>query len=229
MGNINIVAALTGLFAWGVILFLSYRVYKNQVLKPKLWKMIIVLLVGLFSFSFNFNMFETMIRIPILPLGVWILYLFNGKKEGWKLYRPYAWIGFLVNFIFLAASFIAIPINHAIYPENDPTTYISNIENASLIKTHPSAKNYSFNKAKFLKQVNTLKEEQVLSQQWYQDTDSKMKIERFPYQLVGASPKFGSGLITIIYIENDGKGLLISTAKKQYYFHSDHLLIGGGK
>lgn len=176
-------------------------------------------------------MFDALIKISILPLGVWILYLFKGKKEGWKTYRPYAWLGFWANFIFLVTTFIAIPIQHIIYPEKDPTTYISNIKDATLIKIHPSAKNLSISQANFMKQINNFKEEQILSDQWYQDTfmDSKKKTERFPYQLIGVSPKFGSGLSSIIYIENDRKGILISTSNKQLYFRSDHSLIGGGK
>ncbi|WP_158674391.1 MULTISPECIES: hypothetical protein [Lysinibacillus] len=49
--NFNVIETLTGLFSWGIIVYLAYRIYKKQTTKPKLWKVLIVLIVGLFSFS----------------------------------------------------------------------------------------------------------------------------------------------------------------------------------
>lgn len=92
-----------------------------------------------------------------------------------------------------------------IYPENKPTTYISNIENASIINIHPSARNQSLNKEDLLKQLHTIKRETIYSDQWYEDTymnnESNKRNERFPYQLTGTSSKWGSDLHTIIYID----------------------------
>ena len=72
--TINAVAIVTGILAWGSIIFLAYRVYKRQSVRPKVWKILLVMFVGLFSFSFKWNMFDTIVKFPILPLGVWILY-----------------------------------------------------------------------------------------------------------------------------------------------------------
>ena len=84
--TINAVAIITGLLAWSSIVFLAYRVYKKQTVKPKVWKILIVMAVGIFSFSINWNLFNTMLKFPILPLGVWILYfIFKGKDERWQV------------------------------------------------------------------------------------------------------------------------------------------------
>lgn len=231
--NINIVVLVTGILAWGSIIFLAYRVYRKQSVRPKVWKVLLVMIVGFFSFSINWNMFDTMIKFPILPLGVWILYfIFRGKEIGWQRYRPFAWLGFWANFIFLASALIAIPFHHMIYPKNEPSTYISNIDNASIVNIHPSAKdNRSVNKESLQKQLDTMSKEMIFSEQWYEDTymniESNQRNERFPYQLIGTSSKWGSDLETIIYIEDDGQGILVSTPQEQLYFRSEDSLIEG--
>jgi len=228
--TINAVAIITGLLAWSSIIVLAYHVYKRQTLKPKVWIVLIVIVVGLFSFSINWNMFNTMLKIPLLPLGVWILYfVFKGKDERWQTYRSFAWLGFWTNFLFLASTLIAIPVYLVIYPKDEPTTYISNVENASIINIHPSAKAQSLNKESLLKQLDTMRQETIYSDQWYEDTyintESNKRSERFPYQLIGTSSKWGSGLHTLIFIEDDGKGILLSTPQQQLYFRSEGSLI----
>ena len=59
------------ILAWCVIAFIAYSLYNRQSDKPEIWKVLVVILVGLFSFSFNTEMFGTVIKISILPLGVW--------------------------------------------------------------------------------------------------------------------------------------------------------------
>ncbi len=216
----------------GIIAYFAHRTYKKQMVKPKKWKIFIVILAGLFSFSINWNMFDTMIKLPILPLGVWILYfVLKGKDERWETYRTFAWIGFWANFLFMAAALIAMPIHQVIYPKDKSATYISNIENASIINIHPSAEEVSLNKGSLSKPFHTMEKETIYSDQWYEDTYMNTKLnkrsERFPYQLIGTSSKWGSGLHTIIFIENDGKGILITTQKKQLYFRSEDSLIEG--
>lgn len=230
--TINAVAIITGLLAWSTIIVLAYRIYKKQTVKPKVWKIIIVMYIGLFSFSINWNMFNTMLKFPILPLGIWILYfVFKGKEGKWQTYRSFAWLGFWANFLFLASTLIAIPIHHVIYPQDKPTTYISNMENASIINIHPSAKDRSLSKEILSNQLHIMRQETIYSDRWYQDTymntESNKRSERFPYQLIGASSKWGSDLHTIIFIEDDGKGILLTTPKKQLYFRSEVSLIEG--
>jgi hypothetical protein len=74
--------------------------------------------------------------------------------------------------------------------------------------------------------------EGIPSEEWYYeaavDVETKDREERFPYQIIGTKAKWGSGINTIIYVEDDGKGLLIWTPKKQYYYRTDTSLIEGG-
>lgn len=232
--SINAIAVLIGILAWSVIGYFAYRIYYKQMEKPKVWKIIIVMIIGLFSFSINWSMFDTMIKIPILPLGLWILYfVLKGKGERWQTYRSFAWLGFLANFIFLLSTLVAVPVHHAIYNENDLFTYISTVENASINPIHPSAENLTLNKGRLLEKLHEMKQETIYSDQWYEETymnaESTNRKERFPYQLIGTSPKWGSGFQTIIYLEENGKGILLSTPKKQLYFRSEISLIEEGK
>ena len=169
--TINVVAIFTGILAWGSIIFLAYRFYKKQSVRPKVWKIVLVMFVGILSFSINWNMFDTMVKFPILPLGVWILYfIFKGREERWQTYRTFAWLGFWANFIFLASTLIAIPVHHVVYPKDEPSTYISNVDNASILNIYPSAKDWSLNKESLLNQLDTMSQETIFSDQWYEDT-----------------------------------------------------------
>ncbi|MGE8205606.1 hypothetical protein ACQKP0_13700 [Heyndrickxia sp. NPDC080065] len=233
--SISLINLVLTILAWAIIGYLVFHFYKKRQEKPKVWKVVLTLLIGLFSFSLNWYIFDEIVRIPILPLGVWILYLFfRGKENNWTKYRPYAWIGFFANFIFLITYFVSIPIQHFIYPPDKPSTYLSNIEDTSIVVTHPSGKKSLLNKKSLLSQLPTMKEENFFSDTWYDETfmkyDRKTMKERFPYQLHGASAKWGSGLSYVINIEKDGKGILISTTHKQYYFRSNQtFMMKGGE
>ena len=76
-----------------------------------------------------------------------------------------------------------------------------------------------------------MRQETINSQKWYNDTYENMntnkKRERFPYQLIGGSSKWGSGIHTRIFIENDGRGVLITTSKNQLYFRFNDSLLEG--
>jgi len=226
----SVVELVTTILGWLVIVYFAYRIYKKLSEKPKVWKVLVVTWIGLFALSFNLPMFGSMVKLSILPLGVWILYgVFRKKEAQWQVYRRFAWLGFIANFIFIITTLVAVPIHQMLYPENDPSSYISTIHDASIIHIHPSAEKRSLNKDILDKKLVLLKEEPVRSMDWYYETDQynqdKKVIERFPYQLIGYKPKWGSDLNSIVYIEKDGKGLLISSTKKQLYFRSEHSLI----
>lgn len=230
----NAIAIITSILAWGVIFLFAYRIYKKQTVRPKIWKIFIVIYVGIFSFSLNWNMFNTMLKVPILPLGVWILYfIFRGKDERWQNYRSFAWLGFLANFIFLASTLITIPAHHAIYPKDEPSTYLANFDHASIINIHPSAKEQSLHKGNILKQLHSMRQETIHRDQWYEDmylnNETNKRNERFPYQLIGTLSKWGSDLQTMIYIEEDGKGIIISTSTSQLYYRFEDSLFEGGE
>jgi len=232
--NYNIIELVSVILGWSVIVFFAYRIYQKQIVKPKVWKIPLITLVGLLSFSIDLSMLDMIFKLPILPLGVWILYfVFKGKAEKWQTCRSFAWLGFGANFIFIASTLITLPVHHVIYPKDELSVYISNVENASIINIHPSAKDRSLNIASLLKQLDTMRPEAIYSNQWYRETyidiESNKRNERFPYQVIGTSSKWGSGLQTLIYIEDDGKGILLSTPKKQLYFRSKDSLIEGGE
>lgn len=233
-GNYNIIEILNVMLGLVVITFFSYKIYHKQIVKPKVWKIPLIILFGLFSFSIHLRMFDMIFKLPILPLGVWILYFAcKGKDERWQTCRAFAWLGFGANFIFFATTLITIPVHHVIYPKDELSVYISNVENASILNIHPSAKDRSLNKESLQKQLDTMTQEVIYSDQWYQETyfsaESNKRNERFPYQIVGTSSKWGSGLHTLIYMEDDGKGILLSTPQKQLYFRSKDSLIKGGE
>jgi len=221
----NLAVALVSGLTYIVLGILIYLIYKKQKEKPKKLKVLIVCLIGLFMFSINISFKESLIKIPILPLGVWILYFIlssKGNQEKWNRYRPFAWFGFFANFIFLLSSLFTPIVNEWIYPEHNITTYISN-HNASIVISHPSAKPATLNKEKLYSQFASMKEEPIYSDVWYDESfkNTDNNVERFPYVLTGTTPKKGSGIKSIIYVERDGNGLLITCQSKQYYFRSE--------
>ncbi|MFS0862929.1 hypothetical protein [Fredinandcohnia sp. 179-A 10B2 NHS] len=227
----DLVSLLTVIVGWGVIVFFANRKYTKLEIKPSIWKVIVVLLFGLFTFSINVNMFETIIKIPILPLGAWILFAVLQGRGRWETYRSFAWLGFFSNFLFLALTLLTLGIQHVAYPPDHIETYISNVEGATIVNLHPSAKDTVLDKEKMNSQLSTMKIDMIYSDKWYEETymngDVNQRTERFPYQLLGVKGKWGSGVPTTIFIEDDGKGLLISTPQKQYYFRSKEEFVRG--
>src|SRR5574342_804719 len=135
----NAIAIIMNVVTWLALFIMIGRVYKKQEMKPKIWKVLIVVLVGLFSFSINIPVMEQQVKLAILPLGVWIIYwIYSRRNEGqsWKRYRQYAWIGFIANYFFLVMSLLIIFIHGWKYPKHEISTYISNFQDSSIIKTH---------------------------------------------------------------------------------------------
>ncbi|MBT2693726.1 hypothetical protein [Bacillus sp. ISL-55] len=225
------------LVAWSAIFILARRIYSRQDVKPIIWKLAIVIFVGLFSFSINLPYMDQLIKLAILPLGVWILYgIYSRKNEGksWEKYRKYAWLGFFANYIFLAVSLINPLIHSAIFPANEISTYLSDINKGKIIQTHPSAENKILDMDSLLVQLDSFKEEAVYSEKWYYEAfesagELSKAEERFPYQLAGTEAKWGSGIEPMIFVEHDGKGILISTGQKQVYFRAEKSLLKKGE
>ena len=233
----NVLGIVLNLIAWGAIVILASRIYSKQDVKPIIWKLAIVILIGLFSFSINLPYMDQLIKLAILPLGVWILYgIYSRKNEGisWDKYRKYAWLGFLANYIFLAVTFLMPLIHSAIFPPNEITTYLSNINKAKIVQTHPSAGSKGLDRNSLLVQLDSIREEPVFSEKWYYEAfesgiEPSKAEERFPYQLTGAKAKWGSGIDSMIFVEQDGKGILISTGQKQVYFRAEKTLLKKGE
>ncbi|KZZ84353.1 hypothetical protein [Bacillus sp. SJS] len=225
----NAAATVAALLAWGVMIFFAYRIYKKQRVKPKVWKIAGVLLVGFLSISFDVSILGTVVKLSIFPLGVGILYyLLNKNKEKWQTYRSFAWLGFLANFIFLLFALLSIPVHQALYPVNEPSTYLANVEDASLIAIHPTAKESGLHIESLKKQLPLLKQRPNRINEWYYEhREAKERMERFPYLLTGTLPKWGSGMNPLIFVGGDGKGILVSTPNKQIYFRSEESLLEG--
>lgn len=228
----DILAIIFTLLAWVVVAYFIFRIYQEHHEKPKLWKIVTVIIVGLFSFSFNVTIFDTLIKIAILPLGVWIVYwILKDRGNSWERYRKFAWLGFWANYLFIVTTLLTIPLHNSVYPKNELATYLSRFENGAILQIHPSAREVTMNNQKLKEQLQTMVNEPIQSDFWYQDlilnVEPDDREERFPYQFVGTSSKWGSGLATLVLIENDGKGLLITTAKRQVYFRSDESFLEG--
>jgi hypothetical protein len=228
---IDIVGILFSIVAWALLIFWTYRTFRKKQVKLKIWRVIVFTIVGIFSFSINFSIFGTLVKFSVLPLGIWILYgwYFKSKKNTWLNYRVFAWIGFFSNFFFLLATLISTLVHGVIYPNDEPTTYISNVDKATIISIHPSGNYQTINGNKLQKQIEEMEQATIYSDKWYEETfmGETSKDERFPFQLIGVWPKWGSGIKSVIFIEKDGKGILIDTPKKQLYFRTENVFLEG--
>lgn len=230
---IDIVEISISIVAWVLIILWMYRTLKKKQVKLKIWKVIIFTVVGIFSFSINLTILGSFVKFPVLPLGVWIMYgwYFKSKKDTLMNYRVFAWIGFFSNFFFLLATLLSSFVHGIVYPKDVPTTYISNVEKAYIIEIHPSGNYQTINEIMLQNQIELMEKADIYSDKWYEETwqGETPKFERFPYQLLGVFPKWGSGIQAIIYIEKDGKGILIDAPHKQVYFRSEEAFLEGVK
>ncbi|WP_156028875.1 hypothetical protein [Sporosarcina sp. D27] len=177
-------------------------------------------------------MANTVIQIAVLPLGVWILYFILKRKEGrWERYRKFAWLGFGANYIFLLSILVASSIGHFVYPTDHAETFVSDVKEASILSIHPTGNAKAVLNMRVLNsEIQSLKQSQIFDESWYEDTlyQEKAKYERFPYLLKDAKPKWGSGHRSTIFVEKDGKGLLIQTPTEHLYFRSTQSFVEGG-
>ncbi len=227
--NGSFAAFILQLAAWGIFAYIFYSIYRKQEEKINVWKGLLIAFIGVFSFSITLTWQEQPVKIPVLPLGVWFVFLyFNRRGEGWLKYRRFAWSGFLANFLFLAAALAAPPIEGLVYPEDVASTYIASADHPSVILLYPSAEPATVKEEVLLDQVRDMKLEAVNVTEWYEESRNRQN-DRFPYQLTGTSPEWGSDFPLIIYVEKDGKGLLVETAENQFYFRSGTSFLEGGE
>jgi hypothetical protein len=227
----NAVSISINIASWLVLLYIVKIVYKEQEMKPAIWKMILAFIIGLFSFSINLPFNGEPVRLAILPLGVWLLYwILSKRSEGlsWQKYRKFAWIGFFANYIFLIGTLSSLGLDGEIYPKRAITTYLGDLAHASILKTNPSGEQVKLDKKALIPDNLNFQIESIYSEKWYQETfmenSTERKEERFPYMLTGVKPKWGSGIQSEIFIEKDGKGLLINTGMEQIYFRSEETI-----
>ncbi|OAB46122.1 hypothetical protein [Paenibacillus glacialis] len=227
----NIVFISCAILGWLIVLILVSRQYLKQQEKPTYWKVILVVLVGMGSVTTNLNLLQFSMKVSILPLGVWLLVGMLSKKS-WQTYRPYAWIGFWANFIFLGTTLMTGYIDNSVYPKEDASTYIADLKHASIVAIHPSAHPATLNNERLQTHLSDLQSADVLGMEWNRNSALESEYyyqkERFPYALLGTLPRWGSNLNSSIYIQDDGRGLLITTSNQSYYYRSKEPLIDMG-
>lgn len=220
------------LIGWCIVLSLALRRYTRELEKPAIWRLAMVLLIGLFSFTLPVQVFQLPLKLAILPLGVWIVFLAT-RKPSWMKYRYFAWLSFWSNYIFAVLGLIAGLIHGTVYPQEKPATYITGVEGVAVAAIHPTAVDGAMLNVKALAaEVHRLNSAPITGLEWHQETrfqDSPLyEEERFPYMLLGTKARWGSGIKAVIYVESDGRGLLITTADKGYYYRSDVPLLDRG-
>ncbi len=241
----NYIELMTNLIGWGILLIL-FAVYMKkeaqnnyEIKGPTGWKALIVTIVGVFSFSINLPIYETNVQLAILPLGVWILYAVLSGRKRWNVYRKYAWLGFVANYIFFAMTLLSIGIYQLVFPVDRISTFVGNIQQPELIITHPSGGEQVTINEKVLHDIlSNMKATEMDSWRWYDESQPIIEddeegntpsAEKFPYVLTGTSSKAGSGTDPLIFVENDGKGLLILTGNNHYYFRANTSFLNGLK
>ncbi|MDF2837425.1 MAG: hypothetical protein K0Q63_3065 [Paenibacillus sp.] len=229
----NIVEALfvlIGLSLLIVIVIYNYR-QEKAAKRPALWKALLIAFICVFSFTLNIPMGEYVGRFALLPLGVWVVY-WATKNKSWTKYRRYAWIGFWCNYVFLATGLLGQYANEVVYPKHTIATYIANVEDARLVVIHPSAPEASLDAARLEQGITTLElQPEYDSLSWGYEAINTEK-ERFPYVLHGTESRWGSGVNPEVYVQWDGKGLLVVWDNRYLYYSAPTSLLlmdsGGG-
>ena len=224
--GMNFAEAVIYSFCWLLIFVIGFKLYKKQEIKPIIWKAVIVYFVGKFAFSLNYPIEQQAIHFALIPLGVIAIYLFFSKRPNFNTYLTFAWFGFFSNYLFLVGTLLIMPFNSFLYDKNDIHTYIAHSENIEILSIHPSANDNIAVRASILEQVKAAKEQPVNTDWYYESVgDDRVEVERFPYILANIAPKWGSQAKATIYVEKDGKGLLIASPTKHLYYRLDESIL----
>lgn len=98
MGDVSVITTIFTIISWFSIFAIAYFTYKKLQEKPAFWKVLVVTFIGILAFTVNLEVFGSWIRLPILPLGVWILMVFFiGKKGDGKCIVPLLGLDLRVN------------------------------------------------------------------------------------------------------------------------------------
>lgn len=221
----NVVDAAAGLLGWLVVLGLIIRQRRKQETRRPIWKILLVTLAGFFSLSIKISLFGQIVNVALLPLGLWVAYLFL-RNRSWKDYRKFTWVGFAANYLFLVTALLAGFLHSSLYQPNAPSTYLAHLEKAKIVAIHPSAREANFERDLFLSSLAEVKVSDMSGTlDWYHESKledgTQYQKERFPYSLLGAKARWGSGLHATVYLEDDGKGLLLATKDRYYYYRSE--------
>ncbi|MCP3029166.1 hypothetical protein [Halobacillus sp. A5] len=218
-------------FAYAILITIFTITYKKQSEKPHIGKALLAALVGIFSFSVNFQFQGYPISIAILPLGVGILYFFIKRRneDRWPLYRRYAWMGFVFNYVFLLTGLLTPLLFDLMYDKNDPTTYLAQTDEAEVHLSHESAEPQTLHIERLEKELENAQIEEFDSMRWHREAEDREEKERFPYVLSGVQAESGSDLRAVTFVEKDGKGLLIQTEEDQFYVRTEQSVLEEGE
>lgn len=223
MMGMNLVEVVVYSFCWLIIFVIGFILYKKQEIKPIIWKAFIIYLVGKIAFTLNYPLEQQTINFALIPLGVIAICLLFSKRPKFNTYLTFAWFGFFSNYVFLIGTLLINPLYSFLYDKSDIQTYMSRLENLEILSIHPSANDNVVVRSSILEQVETAKKQPFGNMDWYYESigDERVEVERFPYILANVEPKWGSQAYATIYVEKDGKGLLIAAPTKHLYYRLD--------
>lgn len=208
------------LTVYAIIFFIAYRIYQKQEIKGSWWKAIILLFVGIFSFSIEFSFFGQMHKFALIPLGVGLFYFWTSKQPtSREKYKSIVWLGFFANYAFFVTSIITVLIIKLLFPSDELTTYVQALDEAEIIITHRGTEDplQLSDDAYELLKTSTLTEFEP--DQWYFNQLDYTK-EQFPYMLYDVTTPAGLPYDVFFFVEEDGQGLLVQTPEQHYYFRT---------
>ena len=217
--GMNIIQLLLIALVWTIGIIYTVKIARRN--EVAIWRAVIVLLVSIFSLSFTIHAFNMTFKVAILPLGVWLIYFILRNTGTWKKYRHVAWFGFLLNYAFLVVFFISQLIHPLIYHPEKLTTYITNPEKVKLVPIMPT-------ETKRIQLTSELLKQASVNDLIFNDGEL-MYGNLFPYLLINHEAKRGSAIRSKIYVQNDGKGILVHHNEKQYYFTIEQSVFEEGK
>lgn len=209
------------------------KIYKKQEQKPQIWKAAIAVFVGLSSLSLTWTLFDEPVQIAVLPLGLWVLLVILRHRGSWVTYRKFAWLGFFANYLFVLSFLLNHLLSSFFYPADELSTYLDDVKDAQLLAIHPSAQaSPKLHLPQSFEGIIAVPSESYDVFDWYNEIVFEQTTpvqEKFPYLLLDTQAKQGSGIQPTIFVEANGKGLLVINKGKQFYFYLKDSMIGGVK
>lgn len=227
--HLNLTSSIFLIFIIMFVLWRIVRVHQAATEKQNIIKIVIIfLLSSVITGKITQHIYDIPFQIPILPIGVWLIYLAIDKQKNWPSYRWYAWLGFTLSVLLTISNIIAYPIQKALYPPNEITNFINELDSTTIFTTHLSGADHVILTTNALDIIQNATYEPNDSwgyAEFYYRYDNPKAKERFPYLLQNTKSKFGSGYHPYIFIEQDGRGLLIIDKNVSNYFHLDESIL----
>jgi len=136
----DIIDILITLVGFGALLIPVLHKYRKNKEELSIWKVLLITFIGMFTFDFTLQISGERALLPLLPIGVWLVYggfRLNNKEIAWKRYRPFAWIGFISSFFFFFLGLLGAFLDGQIYDRDELATYIASVQEPQLVVTHP--------------------------------------------------------------------------------------------